>query len=64
LVSKLPSIANVSGIPIIGELATISRLDLWALAVSAILLFLVSLIDNGINRHPRSAAIPVNRKEG
>ncbi|MDD5038245.1 MAG: sodium:solute symporter family protein, partial [Dehalococcoidales bacterium] len=42
LVSKLPSIANVSGIPIIGELATISRLDLWALAVSAILLFLVS----------------------
>jgi SSS family solute:Na+ symporter len=46
LISKLPTLADVSGVPLISNLVAIKHLDLWSLAVSAVLLFLVSFLDN------------------
>jgi hypothetical protein len=48
LISKLPTVMDVSRVPVIGILAGIQYLDLWALAVSALLLFAVSFIENGL----------------
>jgi solute:Na+ symporter, SSS family len=50
LISKLPGIVG-GNIPLISQLcAAIKHLDLWALAVSAVLLFVVSFIDNRLKR--------------
>jgi SSS family solute:Na+ symporter len=49
-ISKLPSVVNVSQVPLISTLVTVKRLDLWALAVSVLLLFIVSTIGNRIGR--------------
>jgi SSS family solute:Na+ symporter len=51
LISKLPAIVDLSRVPVIGILASIPYLDLWALAVSALLLFAVSFIENGLKHH-------------
>ncbi len=50
ILSNLPAITNVSRVPVIGNLAAIPHLSLWALAVSGLLLFLVSLIDNQLRK--------------
>lgn len=46
LISKLPAIMDISHVPVIGSLAGIQHLDVWALAVSGLLLFTVSFIEN------------------
>ena len=48
LISKLPTVMDVSRVPVISSLAGIQHLDLWALAVSGLLLFTVSYIEKGI----------------
>jgi SSS family solute:Na+ symporter len=48
--SKLASLLDFSRIPVLGSLAVVPYLELWALAVSVLLLFLVSWIDNGRRR--------------
>ena len=42
LVSKLPTLVNVSHVPVLDSLVAIKHLDLWAFAVSLLLLFGVS----------------------
>jgi SSS family solute:Na+ symporter len=48
LISKLPTLINVSNIPLIGNLTAVKHLDLWSLAVSVLLLFTVSFVENTI----------------
>jgi len=48
LISKLTDVVNVSQMPVIGSLVAIKRLDLWALAVSVLLLLAVSFITDKI----------------
>ncbi len=50
LISKLPTIADVSQVPLINSLVAIKRLDLWSVAVSGVLLFTVSFIENRIRK--------------
>jgi SSS family solute:Na+ symporter len=50
LISKLPAVMDISRVPVIGILVSIKHLDLWALAVSAVLLFAIGLIENRL-RH-------------
>lgn len=50
LISKLPTVVDVSQMPVICTLVTIKRLDLWALAVSVVLLFAVSFVGDKIRR--------------
>jgi SSS family solute:Na+ symporter len=51
LISKLPTLANVSHVPLISSLVAIKHLDLWSLAISVVLLFTVSFVENRIRRH-------------
>jgi SSS family solute:Na+ symporter len=50
LISKLPAVMDISRVPVIGILVSIKHLDLWALVVSAVLLFAIGLIENRL-RH-------------
>jgi SSS family solute:Na+ symporter len=55
LISKLPGIIGNAIPPVTQLCSAIKHLDLWALAVSAVLLLLVSFIDNWLNRRMKPA---------
>jgi solute:Na+ symporter, SSS family len=48
LISKLPTLVDINQVPLISDLLAIKHLDLWSLAVSVVLLFAVSWIENGL----------------
>jgi solute:Na+ symporter, SSS family len=59
LISKLPTLFDVSGVPVISSLVSIKHLDLWSLAVSLVLLFTISLAENRLKR--KTPASPASK---